>query len=300
VSEHDAFAAKVPAPVPYAVDFLESRYGWNEMLHPWALDAWVPWVQAVPDRRLVLSVPMLPASAQGQLAAGAAGSFDSYFRSLAQSMVARGLGNSVVRVGWEANGSWFAWNATQDPASWKAFYRRIVLTMRSVSGAGFSFDWTANPGTSLSFASFYPGDDVVDIVGLDVYDIKWQDTTSSPEQRWNFVLNQFNGLIAHRDFAAQHGKPLSFPEWGLYAKGDEQGGGGDNPYFIDRMADWFANNNVAYQAYFSWGTSDLSSFPNGKARYSARFATTASTITTVTTQPTSTTTKVCTRRRCRR
>ena len=118
--------------------------------------------------------------------------------------------------------------------------------MRSVSGAGFSFDWTANPGTSLSFASFYPGDDVVDIVGLDIFDMKWQDTTSSPEQRWSFLLNQFNGLIAHRDFAAQHGKPLSFPEWGLYAKGDVQGGGGDNPYYIDRMADWFANNNVAY------------------------------------------------------
>ena len=291
VAQHDAFATWVPAQVPYAIDFLESRYGWTEMLHPWALDAWAPWVKASPGRRLVLSVPMLPAGAKGQLSAGAAGSFDPYFRSLAQNMVARGLGTSIVRVGWEANGSWHPWSAVPDPAAWKLFYRRIVATMRATPGAAFTFDWTANPGTSLSLSSFYPGDDVVDVIGLDVYDMKWQDTTATPEQRWSFLLNQFNGLIAHRDFAAAHGKPLSFPEWGLYITGDAQGGGGDNPYYIDRMADWFASTNTAYQAYFKWGTSDLGRFPKGMIRYQARFADTG---TTTTTQATSTSTTAAT------
>lgn len=300
VAQHDAFANWLPAPVPYASDALDHRFDWSYILSPWVLDSWAPWVRAVPGRRLVLSVPMLPASASGQLAAGAAGSFDGHFRTLAQNMVNRGLGHSVLRLGWEANGNWFPWAAAPDTTSWKAFYRRIVTTMRSVPGAAFAFDWNAASsaaGTNLTLDAFYPGDDVVDIIGLDAYDLKWGDSTSTPDQRWNFTLNQFNGLVTHRNFAAAHGKPMSFPEWGLYAKGDINGGGGDNPYYVDRMADWFASNNVAYQSYFNWnwGGGDLNSFPNAKARYQARFgvATTSTTVapaTTTTVKPTTTTT----------
>lgn len=299
VSQHDAFAAWLPASVPYASDALDHRYGWSDISSPiWLLDSWSPWVRAVPGRRLVLSVPLLPASASGQLTAGAAGNFDSYFRTLAQNMVNRGLGGSIIRLGWEANGNWFPWAAAPDPASWKAFYRRVVATMRSVPGTAFAFDWNAASsaaGTNLTLDAFYPGNDVVDIVGLDAYDLKWGDSTSTPDQRWNFTLYQFNGLITHRDFANAQGKPLSFPEWGLYAAGDVNGGGGDNPYYIDRMADWFAANNVAYQSYFNWnwGGGDLNSFPNGKARYQARFAS-GGTTTTIKATTTTTTTKVTT------
>ena len=301
VAEHDAFAKSVPASVPYAFDFIDGNNGWEQMLNPWALDSWAPWVKSSPGRRLVLSVPMLPASAKGQMAAGAAGSFDAHFTQLARDMVSRGLGASIVRIGWEANGTWFIWSAVPDPAVWKAFFRRIVLAMRAVPGAAFSFDWAANPGTSLAFADFYPGDDVVDIVGLDTYNTKWGDSTSTPEQRWNFQLNQFNGLVAHRDFANAHGKPLSFPEWGLYPKGDEQGGGGDDPYYIDRMADWIASNNVAYQSYFDWWIYSLSNFPNGWARYQARFGSTATTTTSQSTSTTvGTTTTVAEKRNCGR
>ena len=298
-AEHDAFAGWLASPVPYASDALDHRYDWSYIVHPWLLDTWSPWVRAVPGRRLVLSVPMLPASDSGKLAAGAAGAFDSYFATLSKNMVDRGLGNSVLRVGWEANGNWFPWAAAADPSSWKAFYRRIVATMRAVPGAAYSFDWNAASsaaGTNLAFDAFYPGDDVVDVIGLDAYDLKWGDSTSPPEQRWSFTLNQFNGLVAHRDFAQAHGKPLSFPEWGLYAGGDVNGGGGDNPYYIDRMADWFATNNVVYQSYFNgdWGGGGLSSFPDGEAAYRARFgaATTTTTVapTTTTVAPTTTTT----------
>ena len=296
VAQHDAFAEWIPAPVPYAIEFMESRYGWDEMLHPWVLDTWAPWVKAASGRRLALSVPLLPTEAKGQLAAGAAGSFDPYFRTLAQNLVNRGLGTSIIRLGWEANGSWFPWSAVPDPASWRAFYRRTVVAMRAVPGAAFTFDLTLNPGQSLSFADLYPGDDVVDVIGLDVYDVMWQDSTSTPEQRWSFLLNQPNGLIDHRDFAAARGKPLSFPEWGLYAAGDVYGGGGDNPYFIDRMADWFAANNVAYQGYFNWSASKLSNFPNGMVRFQSRFSADTPVVSPTSSSSTSTTTTV--KKRC--
>ena len=298
VAGHNSFANWLPASVPHASDALDYRFDWSYITSTWVLDQWSPWVRAVPGRRLVLSVPMLPASADGQLAAGAAGSFDPHFRTVAQNMVSRGLGSSVIRLGWEPNGNWFPWGASRDTASWKTFYRRIVTVMRTVPGANFAFDFNlaaGAAGTNLSFADIYPGDDVVTYVGLDNYDLMWNDSTSTPAQRWNFALTQFNGLRAHKAFADAHGKPLSFPEWGLYARGDIQGGGGDNPYYVDRMADWFATNNLAYQSYFnaSWGGGDLNSFPNAKARYQARFGATAAPTTTTTpttVAPTTTTT----------
>lgn len=289
MSEFSAWLGQSPT---YASDYVDYRQTWNEIANPlWTLDTWSAWVRASSGRRLVFGVAMLPESARGQLAAGASGAFDGHFRTLAQNMVTRGLGSSVVRVGWEANGSWFPWAAAPDPASWRSYYRRIVQVMRSVPGAGFAFDWnpaSSAAGTNLTFDAFYPGDDVVDIIGLNVYDLKWQDSTSSPEVRWDFTLNQFNGLRSHKTFADAHGKPLSFPEWGLYARGQINGGGGDNPYYVDRMADWFQANNTAYQSYFNadWGGGTLASFPEGQARYKARFGATGAPVTLSTTTTT--------------
>lgn len=274
----DAFGAWLGQPPARAVDFIDRTGGFEEIAAPlWQLDAWRPWVDAVPGRKLVLSVPMLPESHWGQLQQGASGQFDGYFRRLAKNMVARNLEGSVIRLGWEANGSWYPWSAAADTEAWKQFFRRIVNTMRGVSGARFTFDWSpiAGPGgTNLSFSSFYPGDDVVDVIGLDVYDIKWQDTTSTPEQRWDFTLNSTRGLLEHRTFANAHGKPVSYGEWGLWQKDTDHGGGGDNPYFIDRMADWFASVDLEYQAYFNYAADNgaaLTAYPLSAARYRARF-----------------------------
>lgn len=279
VAASTSFAAWLGSPVDRAVDYVDQDGGWDAIAQPlWLLDRWGPWVRAGGGRRLVLAVPLLPTSARGQLSVGAAGLFDEPFLRLARNMVSRGLGASVIRLGWEANTRSHPWSAEGDPRSYKQFFRRIVAVMRSVPGATFSFDWTANAGVGggsvlTTFSSFYPGDDVVDLIGLDVYDIKWQDSTSTPANRWAFTLNQRLGLAEHRAFALAHGKQVSFPEWGMYAKGDEFGGGGDNPYYVTRMADWFSLANPAYQSYFnvSWGGGTLNSFPNGRARYRARF-----------------------------
>jgi hypothetical protein len=89
----------------------------------------------------------------------------------------------------------------------------------------------------------YPGDDVVDYIGLDVYDVGYE---GAPEERWNVhhLTNAF-GLEWHREFASKHGKLMSYPEWGV-------GPSGDNPYFVQKMRDWFAENEgkIAYAAYF--------------------------------------------------
>jgi len=244
VSATNSFSTWLGSPVTYATDYVDYTKTWMDVSTPsWLINAWSPWVAAAPNRRLVIGVPLLINSAAGQLSAGAAGSFDGYFRTLAQNLVSNHLGSSVLRLGYEMNHTGNPWYAGSDPASFNSYFARTVTVMRSVPGAAFTFDW--NPlagiegGSSLTtFDSFYPGDAYVDVIGLDNYDIKWGDSTSTPAQRWSWMLSRPLGLNDHAAFAAAHNKPMSFPEWGLYAAGTSMGGGGDNPYYIAQMASW--------------------------------------------------------------
>ena len=290
-AEHDSFSAWLGTEATYAVDFVDDSQSWTNIANysDWLIDPWSAWIRAKAGRRMVVSVPMLNQASSGKLAEGAAGAYDGYFRTLAQEMVDDGLGNAIIRLGWEANGDWYPWRASVSPETWKAYFRRIVGVMRSVQPtvAGvpaqrFAIDLTYNRGTSgttVKFETMYPGDDVVDIVGLDVYDTKWMDDTSPPESRWNEALTQEMGLNDFAAFAAAHGKPMSIPEWALWERDhDDNGGVGDNPYFLDRVADWVNANgpNVVYHGYFNhlsgWtGDHRLASYVNAQARYKARF-----------------------------
>ncbi len=299
---HNQFSSWLGNEAYYAVDFLNDAETWDQIANAnWLFDPWSAWVKAKPGRRMVISVPMLNQASAGQLdtcadTTNTGHNFDPYFRTLSQNLITKGLGNSVIRLGWEANGDWYSWKASTNQTAWKNCYRRIVGVMRTatVSGypaASYAFDLNYNLGTSgtaVSFASMYPGDDVVDYLGIDVYDVKWMDTTSSSLVRWNNLLNQPMGLNDFKAFATLHNKPMSIPEWGLRQPGTQDGGIGDNPCYIDYMADWLAANapNVAFQSYFNhlsgwtgdhriayWAAdgSLQSPYPNAKARYLARF-----------------------------
>ncbi|HVR49476.1 MAG TPA: glycosyl hydrolase [Pseudorhodoferax sp.] len=222
-----------------------------------------------------IGVPMLPRQAGVDLASGARGDYDTYFVQVAQALVRNGLGNAVLRIGWEFNHDWFAWRADRDPVAWTAFWRRIVAAMRGVPGAGFRFDWCPAWGTGkLAPERVYPGDDVVDMIGMDIYNTTWNPTT--PEQRWIVKRDQPHGLVWHRTFAAQHGKPVSFPEWGTGLRPDGRGGG-DDAYFIQQMAAWLAGSELAYHIYWDYKAPDFNarlsdgSKPAAEAAFLAAF-----------------------------
>ena len=52
------------------------------------------------------------------------------------------------------------------------------------------------------------------------------------------------------EFARDHGKPFAVPEWGLVRS---TGGGGDNPFYIQKMYETFVENadDLAYEAYYN-------------------------------------------------
>ena len=88
---------------------------------------------------LSIGVPIIPTgsggAAVGTLAQGATGAYNLYFVTLAQTLVAGGLSNAYLRLGWEFDGSWMAWAATTPgaEASFAAYFQQIV-TRHAVGG----------------------------------------------------------------------------------------------------------------------------------------------------------------------
>jgi hypothetical protein len=159
-----------------------------------------------------------------------------------------------------------------------------------VPGQRFTIDWNmARKGTfPLHVDRMYPGDDVVDVIGVQQYDCGRRTT----EAAWQAAYHERNartgspiGLGAWLAYARGKGKPLSVPEWGTGGPTNvcEAEPGLDNPFFIQKMFGFFRDNapSIAYEAYFnghgSWGSDRKPSDRNGShklapSRYNPRSA----------------------------
>ena len=201
--------------------------------------------------QLILSLPMLTTDKSATLADVANGLHDATYIKIANLLVSNGLQNTILRVGWEfnlSNSIWFAGTTQAQFAQWIAAFRHIVQVMRAVPGQQFKFDWNFSYGSSsMDAADAYPGNDVVDIIGIDVYDMTWEGTT--PQARWNDYLNAPLGLQWLVARAKLLGKPFSIPEWGVGTSYDGHGAG-DDPYFVQHMSAWIKANSPAYVNYW--------------------------------------------------
>jgi hypothetical protein len=260
--------------VERVVDSL-SQVSWDQMVSTarWSTGCWQP-----APVRLTLTLPMIPRDGKSTIAIGMGGAYDGYFRTIGERLVETGFANATLRIGPEFNGSWFQWNALSSPNAWVAYWRRIVRTLRTVPGQQFTFDWcpTLGPGAK-SPEPAYPGDEFVDFIGADVYNANWQpQTITTPEQLWNQYLTSPYGLRWHQRFAAEHGKPMTYPEWATGTRPDGFGGG-DDPVFITNMANWIKNNPVLYHNYWDYPAQDYNgrlsdgSKPKAAAAYLAAF-----------------------------
>ncbi|MFD3480318.1 glycoside hydrolase family 26 protein [Streptomyces sp. NPDC058695] len=208
---------------------------------PGFLEDWAQWRRERDDRLFVLNVPMLERNEErvsdtevrSLLAQGAAGDFDEHFRRLAQRLVDLKVPDTVLVPGWEMNGTTYTHRCGPDPEAWKAYWKRIVNTMRSVPGQKFRFDFTPTRGLdAVPWTKCYPGDDVVDVIGMDSYD--------QPEGKsFSEQVSEPYGLQEHVDFAKAHKKAISYPEWGLFRNGD-------NPEYMRRMIGWIDRYKPLY------------------------------------------------------
>jgi hypothetical protein len=160
----------------------------------------------------------------------------------------------IVRFAHEMNGSWYEWG--QQPTAYIAAFRIVAEALRA-GAPGSATMWAPNnaggypftggkasavPGTADfalldtngdgtltiaddSYAPYYPGDDVVDWVGMSLY--HWGSTYPWGEnelpEKGKFaaqLTGTYNGLAGdetaapdfYQTYAVEHGKPLAIPE----------------------------------------------------------------------------------------
>jgi len=109
-------------------------------------------------------------------------------------------------------------------------------------------------------AEYYPGDDLVDWVGQDVYYAPWW-------ERMDVIFSHMDDF--YREFSEWRDKPYMLAEWALRppSMGPEGKTNNDNPFFINRVLDWSKiHPRVKALVYYSWdyareGDYKLQEFP---------------------------------------
>jgi beta-mannanase len=173
--------------------------------------------------------------------------------AIGATLVATGHANTMIRIMWEMNGNWLPWGVQAlSAAQYIAIYQAAEHAFAAVPGNHFQYIWNINAGSAepgRTEFDTYPGNAYVSNIGIDFYD--YDDDSAIPP------------ILA---FAAAHGKPVSFDEWGL--------NGTDDPAYINYVASIVKNlgNNVTLQAYFSDGSSNIEQFPKSEAAYRDDFA----------------------------
>jgi len=284
-----SFAKATGTTPTIASDFLPASSGWAGMDGSGGSLSWLfaqGWTGT--PYTLSLGVPIIPTEANGTpdgtLAGGASGAYNAYFVTLAKTLVAAGESGAYLRLGWEFDGNWYAWDAATpaDEANYAKYFDQIVTAMRGVSGAAFRFVWNpdasafdpnqaVNPGYNVSLA--WPGAAYVDVIGLDTYDFSWV-SPQTPQNAWTYTTAPT--LSSAQSFAAAQGKPIGFPEWGAAIRSDGHGLG-DDPLYINNMLSWMSTHAVAYESYFDYNTLPVGgdtnaeltggSFPNSLAAF---------------------------------
>jgi hypothetical protein len=202
--------------------------------------------------------------------AAAHGDYDALYRQTVASLVPDAKEIYAVRIDSEFNGSWAAttpfkgWRPV--PSSiWIAGFRRLALLVREAL-PNAKIIWNPNIGQNDPFP-YYPGDDVVDLIGPDMYCNPAH--YSSPSRCWHDFLNGANGvnLEAFASFAQQHHKSLAIPEWAdLFGDG----------MFIRRVQEWMDQHDVVAQSYWDSGdaletTAALPALENDQKAYVQAF-----------------------------
>ena len=274
----DAFGTWRGRAVDVALDYLDDST-WSSIEGP----SW--WTAGYAGTRYaehpVISVPMLPQDPSTSLAAGATGAYDGHFRTLAQHLVAAGMGAATIRPGWEfTSPTNYRWSAVGDPADFAAYFRHIVTAMRAVSPS-FTFDLcstVAVDGNAIdTLAAAWPGDGYVDMLGLDLYDASWG-PAGSAAARWSWLSSGRSGLDALGAFATAHSVPVALDEWAVTSPSWlNDGGGGDDPAFVSSVHDWLAARPVHHETYtdvnfgYTDGRLSTGDYPQAAARYRTLF-----------------------------
>jgi len=154
------------------------------------------------------------------IAAIAAGGYDAYLRSFADSV--RDFGQSIViGFGHEMNATWYSWGYRHvPPRVFVAAWRHIVTVFRGQGADNVTWLWTLQadqPGTG-PVAAWWPGAGYVTWVGIDGYYYRPSDTFVSVFGKTIVQIRQFTGkpvLLSETAVGPLAGQSAKIP--GLFA-----------------------------------------------------------------------------------
>ncbi len=243
VNAWSKFTGRVP---DTAILFTDRRDWYHIVAHNWPVGAFT---RAEFPGRISVAQPLFPRD--GDEGSCARGDYDGHWAEFGRTLTKFGRSDAYVRLGWEFNGDWFWWYV-RDAETWKACFRKAATAIRSTApDVKIEWNMTAHrdhvPEGGAGVWDAYPGDSYVDVVSIDAYDSY---PASVTQKIWDAQCHQKAGLCTVIQFAREHGKPFAVPEWGLVRSA---GGGGDNPFYIQKMYETFAANAdaLAYEAYYN-------------------------------------------------
>jgi len=130
----------------------------------------------------------------------------------------------VIFRPWHENiGSWFWWGGKLCSAEeYIALFRKTALYLRDERGLdNIVFCYSPNSNISAEeYMSRYPGDDIIDMLGLDHYEyVEEGESLFSAGARYSMQLNE--GLDMVKNLADSHGKLMALSETGMEGIPDE-------------------------------------------------------------------------------
>ena len=214
----------------------------------------------------VLTVPLVTKADFMRFDMVAAGGIDREHQLVAAKIQDAIAGGTIyLRVGHEADEG-YPWSYTNqgraaDPGQYRAAWRRIAAIYRHAVPSA-RIVWNVLKNTRLKVTDYYPGDDVVDVISIDVYDNGsggYCDAANSPG--WlNYCYGNYNagtgiskGINGILQFARQHGKRIAVDEWGATNDTLSAANGANNAFFVAGMHDFFATHadSIEYESYYN-------------------------------------------------
>lgn len=178
------------------------------------------------------------------------GDFDEALRAWAKA--AHGYHNPLlVEYGTEVNGEWFPWNSRwygkRGAEKFKKSYRHIIQLMKDENAHNLTWVFHVNnqdvPDEPWNyFEEYYPGDDVIDWIGVSVYGAQTPMTEEWPsfQESLDAVYPRLVSLAA--------GKPIVVLEFGV-TSGNLQG---DQAYWADKALKSLTQSRWPKVIGFSW------------------------------------------------
>jgi hypothetical protein len=219
---------------------------------------------------VLLTVPLVTKSDAGQFAMVAHGDIDAKHQAVAAKIRSL-MGDETIylRLGHEADEG-YPWSYTghrgsapdpANPAEYRAAWARIAhIYKQTVPNA--KMVWNVLKNTRQKIGNYYPGDAVVDVLSIDVYDNGYGGFCDSPTApgwiktghgSYNPQSGVSKGAAGLLSFAKLHNKRIGIDEWGATNKPLDAGDGANNAFFVQGMYDFFVANgaDIEYECYFN-------------------------------------------------